>query len=58
LAGIVFLLLSVFVNNQVLSAGFGVVGFSSFWSILELIKQKERVEKGWFPKKKKKDEKF
>ena len=28
----------------------GVVAFSSFWSILELFKQRERVAKGWFPK--------
>ena len=28
----------------------GVVAFSSLWSILELFKQRERVEKGWFPK--------
>lgn len=27
----------------------GVVGFSSLWSILELVKQRERVERGWFP---------
>ncbi|MBQ1209304.1 MAG: DUF4491 family protein [Bacteroidales bacterium] len=29
----------------------GVFGFSSFWSIHELFKQKERVQKGWFPAK-------
>lgn len=27
----------------------GVVGFSSLWSIHEILKQRERVEKGWFP---------
>ena len=27
----------------------GVVGFGSLWSILELVKQRERVNKGWFP---------
>lgn len=27
----------------------GVVGFSSLWSILELIKQRKRVDRGWFP---------
>ena len=26
----------------------GVVGFSSLWSILELVKQRKRVERGWF----------
>lgn len=28
----------------------GVVGFSSLWSILELFKQRQRVNKGWFSK--------
>lgn len=27
----------------------GVVGFSSLWSILELFKQRKRVDRGWFP---------
>ncbi len=27
----------------------GVVGFNSLWSILELFKQRQRVNKGWFP---------
>lgn len=27
----------------------GVVAFSSFWSILEVFEQRERVRKGWFP---------
>ena len=27
----------------------GVVGFSSLWSILEHFKQRQRVNKGWFP---------
>ena len=27
----------------------GVFGFSCLWSIIELFKQHERVEKGWFP---------
>lgn len=28
----------------------GVVGFSSLWGIHELLRQHDRVEKGWFPK--------
>ena len=35
----------------------GVVAFSSFWSILELFKQRERVAKGWFPKNPKRNSK-
>lgn len=37
-------------SNLVLSAVCGVFGFSSFWSIGELFEQRERVKKGWFPK--------
>lgn len=27
----------------------GVVGFSCLWSIHELVKQRQRVDRGWFP---------
>jgi len=49
LAGILFCGLSLIVANVILSTVFGVTAFSSFWSILELFEQKERVRKGWFP---------
>lgn len=49
LAGILFCGLSLIVANVILSTVFGVTAFSSFWSILELFEQKERVKKGWFP---------
>ena len=39
--------------NIIVSVSCGVFGFSSFWSIGELFKQQKRVEKGWFPKRKK-----
>ena len=32
------------------SALLGVTAFSSFWSILEIFEQQERVRKGWFPR--------
>ena len=48
--GVIFCTISVFCSNLILSAVIGVAGFSSFWSILEIFKQEERVEKGWFPK--------
>ena len=35
--------------DGVLSIALGVVGFSCLWSILELVKQRKRVDKGWFP---------
>lgn len=49
LAGILFAFVSVLIENLILSTILGVASFSSFWSILELIHQKERVRKGWFP---------
>ena len=36
-------------KDTLLSTLLGVVAFSSFWSILELFQQRERVRKGWFP---------
>lgn len=49
IAGIVFLILSLSVDSIVWSALLGVTSFSSFWSILEVKEQVERVKKGWFP---------
>lgn len=49
LAGIVFGILSLVADNMILSTILGVAAFSSFWSILELKQQRERVRKGWFP---------
>ena len=40
---------SIAISDLFLSVLFGVVGFSSFWTILELFEQRERVRKGWFP---------
>ena len=37
------------VTSWVVFAVAGVVAFSSFWSILEVFEQRERVRKGWFP---------
>jgi hypothetical protein len=49
LAGIIFGATSLIISNFLISTIFGVTAFSSFWSILELKEQKERVRKGWFP---------
>ena len=49
LAGVAFAVLSMLVTDIVVSTVFGVIAFSSFWSILELVHQRERVRKGWFP---------
>ena len=48
-AGIIFCALSLIVSNLILSTVLGVTAFSSFWSILEIVHQKKRVDKGWFP---------
>lgn len=48
-AGIIFGALSLFVQDLIISTILGVTAFSSFWSILEVVHQKERVKKGWFP---------
>lgn len=47
--GIVFLALSICVNNIYLSILLGVAAFSSFWGIKEIYEQRKRVERGWFP---------
>ena len=41
---------ALLVESTILSTVLGVTAFSSLWSILELFKQRRRVEKGWFPK--------
>lgn len=49
LAGVLFSVLSLLADGIILSTILGVVAFSSFWSILEVYQQHERVRKGWFP---------
>ena len=49
LAGVLFGIASIMVSHLIWSTILGVVAFSSFWSILEVIHQRERVRKGWFP---------
>lgn len=51
--GIIALIASVMIKNLILSILCGVVAFSSLWGIGEVFEQKQRVEKGWFPKRKK-----
>lgn len=47
--GIVFCVVALFIPSVFWSALAGLVGFSSLWSITEVIEQEERVQKGWFP---------
>jgi len=51
IGGLVSVVFSLFISSIFLSTILSVLGFSLFWSILELFEQKKRVEKGWFPRK-------
>ena len=50
LSGIAAMAVSLLCENVVWSSIAGVWSASSFWSIGELFHQRERVRKGWFPK--------
>ena len=50
LMGIVATVVSLLCSDVVWSSLAAVWGASSFWSIGELFHQRERVRKGWFPK--------
>lgn len=49
ITGIVLVAWSLFIDSLTASAIISITGFSSLWSIHELIEQEERVKKGWFP---------
>lgn len=50
LCGIICIMLSLLIEQVIISSVTGVLGASFLWSIGELFEQKKRVEKGWFPK--------
>lgn len=50
LLGIIGVVASLLVSSIFLSSILGVFAFSSFWTIKEVFEQKERVQKGWFPR--------
>ena len=52
--GIISVIASLCVEDIIASSILGVLGASLLWSIGELFEQKQRVAKGWFPKRKKK----
>jgi len=54
IGGIIFIIISVFLESIIYSALTAVFGFSLLWGIHEIIEQEERVKKGWFPKNPKK----
>lgn len=49
LLGILGITAALIVREVLWSSLLGVFAFSSFWTILEVFEQKERVKKGWFP---------
>jgi hypothetical protein len=55
ITGILLCAISLFVKHPVFNATLGIIAFTCFWSILELFKQRKRVERGWFQKKQKKE---
>ena len=58
LAGIGFIATAMIVANVIISALLGVVGASCLWSIGEIIEQRQRVKKGWFPMNPKRKEEY
>ncbi|MFT8312828.1 MAG: DUF4491 family protein [Clostridium sp.] len=38
-------------KNVLVSGILGIIAMTFLWGILEILKQRKRVEKGWFPKK-------
>jgi hypothetical protein len=50
MVGIISIVAALAVHEIFWSSLLGVIAFSSFWGILELFQQRERVRKGWFPK--------
>lgn len=47
--GVACIVAALFIENMIVSAAVGVFGASALWGIGELMKQKRRVERGWFP---------
>ena len=56
IVGLLLTTASVLVESKLLSGCLGIIGVVFFYSNHELFKQKERVERGWFPKNPKRDE--
>lgn len=50
IAGLILIIVSLFIQNILIASILGITGFSSLWSIHEIIEQEKRVSKGWFPR--------
>lgn len=46
---------ALFVKPVIFSSVLSIFGFTFLWGIHEIIEQEERVNKGWFPRRKKDD---
>lgn len=55
--GLICIAAALFIADVVASSLLGVLGATLLWTIGELFEQKKRVERGWFPKREKKDKK-
>ncbi|GAA0720474.1 DUF4491 family protein [Clostridium malenominatum] len=51
IVGILSISLSFIIESMLLSGSLGIIGITFLWGIHEIIEQKERVNRGWFPKK-------
>ena len=51
LLGIILIFSSLWVDDIIFSGMIGIFGFIVLYGARELVKQRERVEKGWFPRK-------
>ena len=49
--GIAGVLASLLMQNLLMSAVIAIFGFACLWGIHEVVEQKERVNKGWYPRK-------
>ena len=49
IAGLAFVGWALFIESLFWSAMVAILGISCLWSIIEVIEQRERVIKGWFP---------
>lgn len=58
LLGVLFIVASLFIDDEILSTIAGVVGCSCLWSILEIFEQRQRVLRGWFPRNPKREKDY
>lgn len=48
--GVICMVCSVLCSNLIVSIALALFGICSLWAIFEVIKQEDRVKRGWFPK--------